>query len=783
MNPLPNNRMENSILQQVIERTVNGVIITDEAGFTTWINQGFERITGFSADEILGKKPGAILQGPDSDSHVVEAMHLAISNAEPFDVTILNYKKNGETFWNYIECLPLFENEIHTGFLAIQTDVTPSIIFQNQLIEANKRAQENSERLLLAFAGGLVGSWDWNPTDDDLYFHESWENLVGAGPGTLEHKIETWVKRIHPDDVDLFTQQLSLVTRDKQDHFVSEHRILCDQNQYRWTMARGQVVARDQHGNPTRMVGVHLDISEQKRTQRLLDERNDLLQTILDVIPFAVSWKDAESRYLGCNDMFIELTGLDKRENVIGKTEREFHITPEEVEHILCEDRTIIESGLPLMHKIENRVSSKGEQKILDTSKVPLRLYNGTTGLLKISIDITELEMARESLRQNELQLRHSGRMQAVGKLAGGVAHEFNNLLQAIRGYVTFALDEVDSDSMARSDLTQSITAIDRAAKLTTQLLRFSRVEEVEKITCDPQNVIDDLRVLLRPLLPENIALEYELSPQLPQILANPLVLGQALLNLCMNSRDAMPSGGTITIGDRLISTSDDARIGFYVKDTGPGIPENIQDRIFDPFFTTKEVGQGTGLGLAMVYSTAEEHGGSVNFESRPGEGTRFEIIIPVVDENDSPASRHVDDRFDIQATQNRSKTVKSILVAEDDSIVMRVTVRMLENLGYHVLSANNGRAAVEVYRQEREDIKCLVFDISMPLMNGTEAYDEISRLGTSPPIVFCTGYDSNQTLKTDLCQKGYRLINKPFDQTTLEEAINDALLEAAAEE
>ena len=783
MNPLPQKHIESNILRQVIERTVNGVIITDEAGFTTWINQGFERITGYHLDEILGKKPGAVLQGPDTDPHVIEEMRVAISKAEPFDVTILNYKKNGETFWNYIECLPLYEHERHTGFLAIQTDVTPSVEFQNQLIEANKRAQENSERLLLAFAGGLVGSWDWNPTDDDLYFHESWENLVGAEPGTLEHKIETWVKRIHPDDVDQFTQQLAEVTRDKHDHFVSEHRILCEPNQYRWTMARGQVVARDQNGNPTRMVGVHLDISEQKRTQRLLDERNDLLQTILEVIPFAVSWKDAESRYLGCNDLFIEFSGYGSREHIIGKSERELHATPEEAENILSEDRSIIESGQPLMHKIENRVASNGDQKILDTSKVPLRLYNGTTGLLKISIDITELEMARESLRQNELQLRHSGRMQAVGKLAGGVAHEFNNLLQAIRGYVTFARDEVAPDSMAHSDLTQSITAIDCAAQLTTQLLRFSRVEEVEKITCDPQNVIDDLRVLLRPLLPENISLEYELSPQLPQILANPLVLGQALLNLCMNSRDAMPSGGTITIGDRLISTSDDVRIGFYVKDTGSGIPEDIQDRIFDPFFTTKEVGQGTGLGLAMVYSTAEEHGGSVSFESQPGTGTRFEITLPIVDENAKQTSQRLDDRFDIQATQNRSKTVKSILVAEDDSIVMRVTVRMLENLGYHVLSAKNGRAAVEVYRQEREDIKCLVFDISMPLMNGTEAYEEISRLGTSPPIVFCTGYDSNQTLKTDLSQKGYRLINKPFDQSTLEEAINDALLEAAGDE
>lgn len=782
MNPLPQNHLESNILKQVIERTVNAVVITDEAGLTTWVNQGFERITGYTPDDILGKKPGAVLQGPASDPHIIEEMRLAIANVEPFDLTILNYTKEAKPYWNYIECLPLFEHETHTGFLAIQTDVTSTVEFQNKLIEANKRAEENSERLLLAFAGGLVGSWDWNPIQDELYFHESWENLVGAEPGTLEHKLETWVKRIHPDDVDRFTQQLALVTRDQHEHFVSEHRILCDRNQYRWTMARGQVVARDINGNPTRMVGVHLDISEQKHTQRLLDERNDLLQTILNVIPFAVSWKDANSRYLGCNDLFIVLSGYGHRDNVIGKSERDLHLTLQEAEHIINEDRAIVESGTPLMHKIENRISAEGEQKILDTSKVPLKLYNGTTGLLKISIDITELEMARESLRQNELKLRHSGRMQAVGELAGGIAHEFNNLLQAIRGYVTFARDEIAPNSLAHSDLSQSITAIDRAAQLTTQLLRFSRVEEVEKISCDPQTVIDDLRVLLRPLLPENINLEFKLANQLPYILANPLVLGQALLNLCMNSRDAMPTGGTITIGDRLITTPTDAWVGFYVKDNGPGIPESIQDRIFDPFFTTKEVGQGTGLGLSMVYSTAQEHGGNVNFESWQGKGTRFEIIIPVLNENERHSPRLSHDRFDVQATRNFSHNIRSVLVAEDDSIVMRVTVRMLENLGYQVLSATNGREAVDVFRQERQHIKCLVFDISMPLMTGTEAYDEISRLGNPPPVVFCTGYDSNQTLKTDLSQKGYYLINKPFDQTTLEEAINSVILDAVSE-
>ncbi|HAH49171.1 MAG TPA: hypothetical protein DCM07_30895 [Planctomycetaceae bacterium] len=764
-------------LKQVMDKTINAVVITDRQGLTTWVNRGFERITGFQFDEVIGKKPGDMLLGAESDPQVVRKMRSAIANAEPFEVTILNYTKQGDRFWNYIECMPLSEADEHTGFLAIQTDVTATIEYQNQLVKANKRAQENSERLLLAFAGGQVGSWDWNTIGDELYFHESWEHLVGAKPDTLKHNLETWEKRIHPDDIDSFKQQLALITHEKQDHFVSEHRLLCEQNHYRWTMARGQVVDRDEAGNPTRMVGVHLDISEQKRTQQSLDEKNVLLQTILDVIPFAVSWKDADTRHLGCNGLFLEFWGFNDRSDVIGKTDRELSLVGYDAENVMAEDRAILESGKPLMHKIENRITKNGDSIILDTSKVPLKLNNKPTGLLVISIDVTELEMARESLREKEINHRHAGRMQAVGELAGGIAHEFNNLLQAIGGFVTFARDEISTSTQAYSDLTQCMTAVKRAVQLTDQLLRFSRVEEVQKSKCNSLIIIKDLRVLLRPLLPESIKLEFELDSTLPPILANPLLLGQALLNLCMNSRDAMPVGGTLTIGNRLITAQQEAWIGFYVKDTGFGIPEYIQDRIFDPFFTTKEVGEGTGLGLSMVYSTAQEHEGRVEYASQPGKGARFEILIPVIKETDSLTRHPQMDLVDVNANMSNVSHVKSILVAEDDSIVMLVTLRMLETLGYQVLTANNGWEAVEIYRQEKDRIDCLLFDVSMPLMNGPDAYEEISGQGDPPPVVFCTGYDANQNLKTTLSQQGVHLIYKPFDQATLEEAITGAIV------
>ena len=780
MSPFSKNSIDVNTLTQVIEKTVNAVVITDTNCHITWVNHSFERTTGYSFAEAQGKHPGRLLQGPETAPEDIESMRQAIAYKLPFSKAVLNYTKSGQKYWNYIECQPLYENDRLTGYMALLTDVTSSVVSQNKLIEANNRALENSERLQLAFAGGQVGSWDWSPAEDRLVFDKSWANLVGADYENLTHNLESWEQRIHPEDLDLFSQQLAAVTSNNQDYFISEHRILCDHNQYRWTMARGQVVTRNDLGLPTRVVGVHFDITRQKQTQNLLDTQNTLLRTILNVIPFSVSWKDSDLRYLGCNDNFLALSGYKHSRMILGKTDSELKPESTYIEQQLQDELKVVSTGTPLMHQIESRVSANGGQNILDTNKVPLNLNDNTTGILEVSIDITELEMAREALRQKELELRRHGRMQAVGELAGGGAHEFNNLLQTIRGYVCFAQDELNPQSSAYSDLSESIFAIDRAVQLTQQLLHFSRIDNIAKIKCEPDDVIEDLKNLLKPLMPDKINLNFELALSLPPIRANTLILGQAILNLCLNARDAIPDGGTITIGTRLI-TSETGRdqIGFYVIDPGTGIREEIQDRIFDPFFTTKEVGKGTGLGLSIVYSAAYEHEGKVEFETTVGKGTRFEIVIPQYYQKSETNLEKGADEQELYLEKDTSLNNKTILIADDDSIVTLVTVRMLHNLGYQIITASNGREAVEIYRRERHNIQGLVFDISMPHMTGTEAYESICKLGNPPPILFCTGDATPELRHVNLAAKGYRFIRKPFNQNTLEKMMDELFSDA----
>lgn len=760
-----------SMLTEVMERTINGVVIADRQGKINWVNAGFERITGYRASEVIGKSPGKLLQGPKTDLHVDERMRQAVQKGEPFDEIILNYTKAGQEFWNHIKCQPLMQHGHHCGFMAIETDITETIQFQNQLIEANQRTQELAEQLMLACVGGQVGSWEWNPDTNALYFHESWIRLFDRSGMEPASHLNTWLERVHPQDCQKVIRQLSQVSQSETDIFVSEHRLRMHAEEYRWTLARGQVLTRDQSGHPTRVLGVHVDITEQKLVQQMLDQQNDMLRTILDVIPFSVCWKDQQLRFLGCNRQFADASGFESPQQIVGKTAGELGWNCEVANAEQVLEQQVIQSGIPVLHKIEQRMIDESRKSIVDLSKAPLYLQDGSTGVLSIYIDITELEQIRENLTRKEQELRHKGRMQAVGELAGGVAHEFNNLLQAIRGYVSFARDDVPHDSTTYEDLCESLKTIDRAVELTRQLLRFSRVDEMDRVPSDPNALIHDLQVLLRPLISSQIEVRYELAKALPPLACNAVAMVQVLLNLCVNARDAMPTGGVLTVGTRLDRNDHQWSVVFFVEDTGIGIPEEIIDRIFDPFFTTKEVGKGTGLGLSMVYSTIEEHNGRIKVESQPGKGTQFEISIPVENVTRSQANF-----YHLQSSQARQKDESEglILIAEDDQAVRLIAERMLHKLNFRVIAATNGLEAIEKYQENHEELVGLIFDVKMPQMTGPQAYRKIRELGGDLPTIFCTGYELDLTSELETMSDRMRVLTKPYDLFVLRDTLHD---------
>lgn len=393
--------------------------------------------------------------------------------------------------------------------------------------------------------------------------------------------------------------------------------------------------------------------------------------------------------------------------------------------------------------------------------------------------DITQRKLAEESLRKKDEQLREAQKLEAVGHLAGGIAHEFNNLLQVIGGYARCAREGLSPKESRYQDLQQVLKAADRAATLTRQLLGFSRRGVLQPATVDPNQVVASLAQVMRSTIGEHISLEVALGADVGSIDADPGEFQQALLNLCLNARDAMPSGGTLVLKTDTVMLNEaswDAHfqitpgrhVVLSVMDTGCGMSAEIQRRIFEPFFTTKEVGKGTGLGLAMVYGTVQQHRGAIHVYSEPGKGTTFKVYWPMTGKNST--DEHTEEP---QPPPGGSGT---ILVAEDDPFVRDLAVHILKNGGYSVLAASDGEEAIRLFEENRFAISLLLLDAMMPKLSGHEVYRQIKKEQPEIKVIFASGYDPETNRSGLILQQRLRLIEKPFDAGTLLRAVREVL-------
>ena len=390
-----------------------------------------------------------------------------------------------------------------------------------------------------------------------------------------------------------------------------------------------------------------------------------------------------------------------------------------------------------------------------------------------------EQKCQADALRLKEEQLRQAQKMEAVGALAGGIAHEFNNLLQVIRGYTELVTDALETDHPAREDLEYVMDASQRAMNLTRQLLYFGRRHALERSTIDPNLMIRDLLQLLRPLIGENIEVRSTYGKLSGAVHIDPDQFQQALMNLCINARDAMPAGGLLRISteQRTLTGADceslrhptpGDNILIIVTDTGIGMSQEVLSHIFEPFFTTKDVGKGTGLGMAMVYGMVQQHGGSVQVESELGSGTTVSLYLPLV----APQPANTMDT----ASNRKPRGNQTILIAEDEPLVASYAERVLQQVGYRTLLARDGIEAVEFFKHHSETIALVLLDVVMPKLNGHQACEQIRAIKPDLPILFCTGYDPDSSQTGYVAQRGESLITKPYTAQVLLSTIADAL-------
>ncbi len=393
--------------------------------------------------------------------------------------------------------------------------------------------------------------------------------------------------------------------------------------------------------------------------------------------------------------------------------------------------------------------------------------------------DITERKLAQQALRKSEEHLRQSQKMEAVGRLAGGIAHDFNNLLTGIIGYSSLLYERLAGDELAIQQVLEIKTAGERAASLTQQLLAFSRRQVLQPRVLILNAIVADFDRMLRRLVGERIKVTLDCEPDLWQVRADPGEIGRALMNLCLNARDAMPEGGTLTIQTANVTlTEADARSqelspGRYVlmavHDTGVGIDAEVRAHIFEPFFTTKETGKGTGLGLATVLGIVEQSGGAIRCESQPGEGTAFKVFLPAVAEAVGRVLRPAG------GLAKAPKGSEVILLVEDEDIVRVLARTILEESGYVVLDAGNGREGLALCEAHQGSIDLLVTDVMMPELGGRELAEGALKLRPSMKVMFMSGHTQDVLLKEGI-EQGTPFLQKPFTPVQLAQKVREAL-------
>ncbi len=482
---------------------------------------------------------------------------------------------------------------------------------------------------------------------------------------------------------------------------------------------------------------------------------------------------DAVIQYV--NPTFEQVTGYS-REEVIGHNPRFLQSGQHDQEFYQKLWDTLL-AGDPWKGHIIDR---RKDGKLFEEEAVffPVRDERGKV----MNYAAVKRDVTREVALEN--QLRQSQKMQAVGELAGGVAHDFNNLLMVIMNSAQFIQDHLDPMSVVHGDLEEIVRASHRASNLTRQLLAFSRRQALSPRLIDLNQILRGLEKMLTRLLGERVECDIRYSDAPMMVKVDPGQIEQVLVNLAVNARDAMPQGGRLLVQlstfPRLntalavqlveaVDPSEDPFVAICVSDSGTGMDKETQRQIFEPFFTTKERGRGTGLGLSTAYGIVKQHGGHVAVYSEPGRGSTFKIYLP-----------HVPDATLVSEAEDEVEECRGgeelVLVAEDDDSVRRISVRALESLGYRILEANSGAAALDLARNTREPIDLLMTDLIMPGMDGRELAEVLSEEREEMAILFVSGYPEQHLMDNNLLRHGQAVLQKPFDRTTLGEKVREIL-------
>jgi PAS domain S-box-containing protein len=610
-----------------------------------------------------------------------------------------------------------------------------NLILLRDLRTSERKLRESEERYALALRAANIGTWDWNLKTGGLKWSEQIEPMFGFSKGQFGATYDAFLDCLHPDDRKHVVDSVTDALYGGKEYDI-EHRIIWPDKSIRWVSEKGKVY-RDEDGEPLRLLGVVLDITEQKNSF-------ERFRTVLDSIDALVYVADMETYEL----LFVNKYGREIWGDIIGKICWQSLQSGQSGPCEFCTNDKLLDADLnptgPYIWEFQNTADNEW----YECRDQAIHWLDGRIVRMEIASNITHRKEADAQKNMFEEKLRQSQKMESIGTLAGGIAHDFNNILGVIIGYADMARIESSPLSKTAQHLTEVLKAGNRAKELVKQILAFSRQADAERIALQPATIVKEAVKMLRPSLPATIEINLNIATETSAIFADPTQIHQILINLCTNAFHAMEETGgklDISLQETKLSAENlvkeqDVEAGNFVElsisDSGPGIAPEIKDNIFDPYFTTKEAGKGTGLGLSVVHGIVKSYGGVISLESEPGKGTAVHVFIPAIAGDTTPVPE------DKGADQVQVGT-EHILFIDDEEMIAMMGKNVFEMLGYKITLSTNSQEALQIFQNQPDQFDLIITDQTMPGMTGVELAREVLALRPNIPIILCTGFSS----------------------------------------
>ena len=628
------------------------------------------------------------------------------------------------------------------------------IAYRIQVHRQAANLRESEERFNIAADAGTIGVWEFDIPNQKLVWDSRMFQLYGIAPDEFTGAYEVWHGGVHPDDRQRAMDEVTAAIAGGKP-FNTEFRIIRPDGEIRHIRAFSKVI-RAKDGPPVRMIGTNQDVTEQRETKEKL---RFIIENSTNM--FYSHTPDQVLTYVSPN--VKDILGYDEEEVAIRWTTNLVTDHPANVRGKRLTEEAI-RSGkaqptyeLQLLHK-------EGHPVWVEVSESPVVENGKTIALVGSFTDITER-------KQVQARLLHSEKMDAIGHLAGGVAHDFNNQLSGVLGYGDMLVKRLDDPNLLR--YAENIcAAARRSADLTQKLLAFARKGQFQHMPVEMHKVIQETVEMLHHSIDKRIAISQQLNAQKTTVDGDPSQLQNALLNLAINACDAMPDGGTLTFTTDVmeldqasakakgIGVEDGQYLVMSVMDTGSGIPDDVLLHVFEPFYTTKDQGEGTGMGLASVYGAVTQHKGDISVTSVVGQGSNFTVFLPL---SDAVVKNPTE-----QLVPTAPGKALNILVVDDEEMVRELGCDILTSMDHSVISAADGQEAVDLYRDKWEEINLVVLDMVMPRLSGHETFVEMKRINPKIKAILASGYSLNDESQAILNEGVLAFVQKPFDQSSL---------------